>query len=140
MIIKALDLTKIRWYLIQIQTTSIFIIVLFFLIGLTRRDGVNFCGWGKVLPVLGVLSALLFSRFLNDLGLLLKSQFFRLLGFGPRLSHLKVFHKSALRVAFVVRSVAILAPLLYFSEKWNGLESYFGLRIDRFLNYICLAV
>lgn len=109
------------------------------MIGL-RLDRVDSYSWVGALLVSGISSALLLSRLFNSLSLLRRSQYFRLLGFRPRLLCFKIFHGGAVHITFVVGLVAALVLLVHFSNKESGLETYFGLVIDRFLNYFCSAV
>ena len=138
--IKTFDRTKVTWCLVRIQIISIFIIILFFLIELIRLDWADSCSWDRTLLVSDILSALLFLRFFYGLGLLLESQCFRLLEFGPRLFRPMIFHGSTLRIAFLIGLVTTLATLIYVLYEQSRLEICFGLGINHFLNYFCLTV
>lgn len=70
--------------------------------------------------VSGILSTLLFLRFFSGLGLILRSRYFGLLGFGLWLLRPNVFHGDGVHVALIVGSVAALALLVYFSNKQNN--------------------
>ena len=114
--IKILDPTKVTWRLIQTQTTLVFIIIFFLLIGLTRLNWVDSYGWSRALLVLGKFLAFLLLRLfggLDRLLLLLGSSF---LGPNLRFFNFKIFCCLGLSlnhggVHWLVASVVVLINL-----------------------------
>lgn len=95
---------------------------------------------GLSLVALGYIVSPFFLRLFNSLGLLLKRQYFKLLGFGLRLFCPRDCHIDAMYIAFVVGSGAVLALLVYFLNEQSRLETCFDLSINPFHNYFCSAV
>ena len=129
MTIKTFDPTKVTWRLVQTQMTLVFILVLFFLIGLIRLDWVSSCGWDRALLVSGISSALFLLKLFGGLGRLL------LLGFSFLRPSLKLFSPKVLCCLNLrlnrggVPHLVVLVVMLINIAADKGLHFGFGLSL-----------
>ena len=77
----------------------------------------------------------LFTAFLKDFSLVLRSRHFGLLRFGQKLLCFRVFYQVVLGASpSEVGSVVVQTSLVYLFNVGRGLQACLGLGIDRFLN------